>query len=189
MLTALILAASLSQTVGVMQQTNPTKLTPAQVTAVGNHIAARWPVTVGNVLAFDCTREREACFTVPTSDPPLVQCQPTHVGCYPTASESLTSAAVWSLLRSGQAVPAGLAGGTRQRIFPARTYDGTDLTALASFVGSLWPETSGATYLSLHLQREDGGKVTAQLRYCKSVTQAEAWALVQGGASLEPCQP
>lgn len=185
MLHALILSVTLTQTVGVIQNTDKVMLSGAQQTALGNHIAARWPVTLANVIAFECIKERETCNQILLSDPPEVQCTPAHVECSPTVSESITSATVWNMLLSGMGIPCGLVGGTRQRRLNALTYVGSDLTALATFTASLWPSVSGAP-LNLYLQRDSGG-VSAQMRYCAQFTQAQAWTAVQDGQSLEPC--
>lgn len=178
MLTTLILAAALGQTVGVSQQAPRVVLSAAQRTALGNHLTARWPsATLSAVMAFDCSRDRIS----DADGNPAVR-----VSCSPTVSEPMTAARVFALLLSGASVTPGAASGDQQRQLGGRVYTGSSLTALADFCALLWPSATGV-YTSLHCEREGSG-VACSATYCAQMTQAQAYAALQAGQSLAPCQ-
>lgn len=184
MISAIILAAAIGQTVGVRQEAPKATLTAGQRTSLGNHISARWPVSLANVVSFDCSRETLSATTGQGDQ--QVTTYRTVIQCAPTVSEAPGAAGLFSLLRSGQTLVPGLSAGAQQRTLWPREYTGSELTALGTLTSSLWPAVSG-TYMTLRLARQGATDVVATASYCQQMTQAEAYTAFQAGQTLAPC--
>lgn len=164
----LLLAAALSQTtVDLVIRTSPATLSGAQQTALGNHVASRWPVAAGDVIAFTCARH------------------PAGVSCYPTVSEVLDAATLFGLLAAGQQVTRGLASNARRRDLSPLYYGGSHLTQLRTFLEGVFPELSSRTVIGASCRRE-GAATRCSAEYLKPHTAAEALTALQAGQTLEP---
>lgn len=165
---SLILAAALSQTVDLQLSTARIVLPVGARASLANWVANRWPgVPLANVVRLRGERRAQAaCWT-------------------PTVSKAVSEAEALAALTAGESLSGGITAGTRLADLPERCITGPALAAFQAQLEALAPELTGRVILSWEFVRS-GNDVVGQGTYLKPHTAAQAWGLLQPGATLEP---